>query len=200
MRCYLVRHAVTAETGLRLSGRIEGIALSDEGRAMAEAVASELSGVRLAAVYTSPIQRCRETASIVAAAHGLEWRSDDRLTEVDFGTWSGRTLKSLHRLAAWRRLLAFPSRFAFPDGESLRTAQQRSIDAIEELAGRHRREAIAVVAHSDVIRLTIAHYLAMPLDALHRLEIAPASVSVLDLAAEGPPRIPIVNRRCGALQ
>lgn len=193
MRCYLVRHAVTGETGARLSGRAAGIALSGEGRAMAGRLADHLAPVRLAAIYTSPIQRCRETAAFLAAPHGLDPVRDPRFTEVDYGAWTGRPLKSLYRLKAWQRLMAAPSRFAFPDGETLREAQQRAVDGVEEVAARHRNQAAAVVAHSDVIRVVLAHYLGMPLDALHRLDVAPASVSALDLGADGSVRVPIVN-------
>lgn len=193
MRCYLIRHAVTGETGARLSGRKSGIALSGEGRVMAERLAEHLGPLRLTAVYTSPIQRCRETAAFVAARHALEPIRDARFTEVDYGAWTGRSLKSLHRLKAWQRLMAVPSRFAFPEGETLREAQRRSVEAVEDLAVRHPRQAVAVVAHSDVIRLVLTHYLGMPLDAFHRLDVAPASVSVVDLSPGGAIGVPIVN-------
>ncbi len=89
-----------------------------------------------------------------------------------------------------------PSRVRFPGGESLVEVQARAVGACEELGTRHDGHPVAVVTHADVIRLLLAHYLGVPLDLYHRVSVAPASVSVVDLPAKGPPRVPIVN--CGA--
>ncbi|MGD2052055.1 MAG: histidine phosphatase family protein, partial [Acidimicrobiia bacterium] len=100
MRLFLVRHAVTDETGTKLSGRLPGIPLSAEGRAMAASVAEQLAPRPVTAVYTSPIRRCRETARILSEVWGVQPAVLPGLTEVDYGRWSGRSLKSLARLKA----------------------------------------------------------------------------------------------------
>lgn len=195
MRLLLVRHGVTAETGRILTGRLPGVSLSEEGTAQALAVADRLASARLAAVYTSPIERCRETASAVARTHGLRPRIDRRFIEVDYGRWNGRRLNDLRQLRAWSRLLETPSRFRFPGGsESLGGAQQRAVAGVEVLALRYPDKTIAVVSHSDIIRLVLAYYLGMAADLMHRLHVAPASVSVVELSPSRPPLVPIVNQ------
>ena len=96
-RLILIRHAPTAETGKRLTGRLPGVGLSAAGRRAAVALGQTLAAAPLEAVYTSPVQRCRETAVLVAGPHGLRPRAHRGLSEVDFGAWSGRTLASLRR-------------------------------------------------------------------------------------------------------
>ena len=197
MRLLLVRHGVTSETGRALTGRLPGVALSDMGRLDAAVVADRLSRRPIVAAYTSPIRRCRETARIVAGPHRLTPVTDRRAIEVDYGTWSGRKLADLNRLKAWGRLMAAPSRFRFPEGETLGEVQARAVEAVEEVAARHGTDEVLLVSHADVIRVLLCHYLGMPLDLIHRLNVAPCSLSVIDLAAEGTVHVPVVNQVFG---
>ena len=161
---------------------------------MAAAVAEDLAGHAIAALYTSPLQRCRETAAALGRGRDLTPIVERALIEVDYGAWSGRRLRRLAELKAWRTLIDTPSRFVFPGGsESFLQAQQRVVAAVERMASRHRSETVAAVTHNDVIRLAVAHYLGMPLDLFHRLHIGPASVTVVDLEPGRPPRVPVVN-------
>jgi probable phosphoglycerate mutase len=137
--------------------------------------------------------RCKQTAAHLATVWSLEAVIDRGFIEADFGEWSGRSLASLRRLKAWQGLFVAPSRFRFPGGESLGEVQSRSVAAVEALAARHRNKTVAVVSHSDVIRTLVAHYIGAPLDLFQRIDVAPASVSIIDLPAGGFPRVPVVN-------
>jgi broad specificity phosphatase PhoE len=106
MRILLLRHAPTGETGKTLTGRLPGVSLSPAGIAMAEELADSLADTRLSAVYTSPIERCRETAALVGRRQGMRARVRSAFIEADYGSWSGRPLKSLYRLKAWQQLMA----------------------------------------------------------------------------------------------
>lgn len=192
-RLLLIRHAPTPETGARLTGRLPGVSLAGVGRESAQRTAERLADVPLAAVYSSPIERTWETAEIIAAPRGLEPIPEDGLLEVDYGTWSGRTLKSLYRLKAWRTVQLTPSRMTFPEGENIAAAQRRAVDACERLAHSHGKKAIALVSHSDIIKSIVAHYLGQPLDLFQRLVISPASVSVIDVPRQGIPMVVAVN-------
>ena len=197
MRCHLIRHAVTADTGRILSGRLTGIPLSLEGVGMARLAADHLVGIGAVAVYTSPLQRCRETGRIIAEAASLPLLTDRSFVEVDYGTWSGRRLRDLYRLKAWQRLMRHPARFRFPEGETLGEVRSRAVSGLESLAERHGDEGVIVVSHGDVIRSLVCHYLGMDGDLIHRLDVAPASISVIDLDAGGAVSVPVVNHRPG---
>lgn len=160
---------------------------------MAQATATRLSGLKLAAVYSSPIERTWETAVEIAARHGLEPIAEPGVIEVDYGDWSGRTLKSLYRLKAWRTVQVTPSRMTFPGGENLADAQRRAVSAIERIAATHGKRTVAVVSHADIIKAVTAHYLGAPLDLFQRIAVAPASVTVLDVGRDGVPVVVTVN-------
>jgi probable phosphoglycerate mutase len=192
-RLHLVRHARTADTGVRLTGRLPGVGLDAVGREQAENAAALLAGTRLGAVYTSPLLRCRETARFIAAPHRLDPIPYRSLIEVDYGAWSGRTLAALRRTRAWRIMEANPSRMRFPGGEALFAVQARAVAACEELAAAHDREQIVLVSHGDVIRTVIAHYLGSPLDLYERIAVDPASITAIDLGTPHP-RVVAVNR------
>jgi probable phosphomutase (TIGR03848 family) len=188
----LIRHGVADATGKRLYGRSEGVHLSERGRAQADDLASRLAGLPLEAVYTSPLERCRETAERIARAHAVRAGTLPDLLETDTGGWTGRTFGQIRRTRLWRRIRALPSSARFPDGESLAEVQARAVRALEAIAERHPRGLVAAVSHGDPIRLALAYYAGVPLDLFQRLEVAPASVSAVAVGA-GPPLILRVN-------
>lgn len=195
MRALLVRHGVTAETGKILTGRLPGVALSDRGRLDARVVADRFADAKIAAVYSSPIRRCRETARILGEPHDLTPLTDRRFIEADYGRWSGRPLKDLTKLKAWQGLMNAPARFRFPEGETLNEVQDRAVAAMEELATTHGDEQVVVVSHADVIRSLLCHYIGTPLDLVHRLHVGPTSLSIIELLPGGAVLVPVVNRR-----
>lgn len=183
---YFVRHAVTDHTGQRLSGWLPDIHLSDAGRAQAEAVANRLSKAPLKAVYSSPIDRTLETARQIATRHRLRVIVREGLGEVHYGRWTNRSFKSLRRTKLWEVVQRWPSAARFPDGESIRELQARAVSEVELITDAHKRAAVCVVSHADVIRVILAHYLGMHLDLFQRIEISPASLSVIDIGELGP--------------
>ncbi len=193
MRVHLIRHSITPETGKRLSSLDPDIGLSPEGERLAEELAQSLQEVTLTAIYTSPHRRCVETASAIAKGRRIRPKIDPAFAEADYGRWLGRPLKSLYRLKAWQDLMVSPSRFRFPDGETLQEVQFRAVAGIESLASRHADDTIAVASHGDVIKVIVAHYLGMPLDLSNRIDPMPASVSVVDIPSKGSPRVSILN-------
>lgn len=186
MLLLLVRHGNTPLTGTRLTGRVPGVHLSEEGIRQAKGVAERLGGLPIKAVYASPLERCQETAEPIAARHRLQIRTLDAMAEVDYGEWAGKSFKQLTRLKAWSELHARPADFRFPGGESIREAQTRAIGATQELLKTHPKQAVVVVSHADLIRLTMAAYLGMGLDLYQRVIVGVASVSAVVLGDRVP--------------
>jgi probable phosphomutase (TIGR03848 family) len=190
---FLVRHGLTAQTGRVLYGRTPGIDLDDRGRAQAEELVRRFEGVRVTAVYSSPLERCVRTVEPLAAARRLDVRTDDGLLEMDAGAWTGKTLRQVRRAKAWDTVQRTPSAFTFPGGgEAFTDAQARAVASIERIARRHRRGAVVVATHGDIVRITLAHLTGTPLDAFQRIVIDTVGVSVVELG--GPrPHILLVN-------
>ena len=183
---FLVRHGVTAHTGHRLSGWLEGIHLTDEGREQARVAAEGLAHVDFDAVFASPIDRTMETARAIALKQGKRVRARKDIGEVDYGKWANRSLKTLMRTKLWDQVLHQPSAARFPDGESLREVQTRAVTAMEEIAAEYPKGKVCCVSHGDVIKLVAAHYLGVHIDLYQRIVIGPASVSVVSLSPHGP--------------
>ena len=160
---------------------------------MAAEVAGRLAAVKVAAIYASPLERAMQTAGAIATRQRKQVLAHDGLLEVDYGTWAGRSLRSLYKLKAWRTVVTTPSRVRFPDGESLLEAQTRMVKTCQELAHRHRNKAIVVVSHADTIKAALSHYLGQPLDLFNRIAVAPASVAVIDLPEGGAPMVLTMN-------
>lgn len=175
----LLRHAVTEQTGAVLSGWTPGLHLSEQGREQAEALAGRLEPVPLDAVYASPLERCQETAVVVAGAKGLKLETLEDVGEVRYGDWTGRTLKELSREPLWKVVQATPSAARFPDGESIFEMQARAVLAVEGLREAHRSQTVAVCSHADVIKALTCHYLGMHLDLCQRVVVSPASVTAI---------------------
>lgn len=188
MLLFLVRHAATAITGVKLTGRLPGFDLSAAGREQARATGERLAQAPLKAIYSSPLERCTQTAEAIARHHRIAVRTLEQLSEVDYGDWQGRTMKALYATKSWKQLKARPADFRFPRGETIREAQTRGMRATEGLRAKHRGKAVVVCSHADMVRLLVAGYLGLSIDLYDRITIAPASITTLSLEQD-PPRL-----------
>jgi probable phosphomutase (TIGR03848 family) len=183
----LVRHGHTATTGTLLPGRAPGLALSDAGHAEAQRTAELIAdGTKIDAVYTSSLERARQTAAPIAAATGLRAKVDRGLIECDFGAWTGERLATLMKKPEWATVQRAPSTFRFPGGESFAEMQHRIVSTIDRLRALHRGGTIVCVSHADPIKAAIAHAIGTHLDLFQRIVVSPASVSALAFLASGP--------------
>jgi probable phosphoglycerate mutase len=189
---FLVRHGSHDRLGRILCGRMNGVSLSERGREEARAAARRLAAEELAAVYSSPLERTQETAELVAEAAGLPVEIAPDLTEIDFGAWTGSEFAALADDPGWMRWNATRTRARAPGGETLPEVQTRLVRWLDEACRRHPAERIAAVSHGDPIKTLLAHAIGLPLGNLDRLEISPASVSVL-LAGDWGMRVASVN-------
>lgn len=189
----LIRHASHDWLGNGLAGRTAGVALNRQGREEAGRLAKCLAEHGLDTIYSSPTQRARETAEAMAIRSQRPLVIEPALDEVDFGAWSGRAFDSLRDDPEWLTWVHKRSAAQPPGGESIGAVQFRAVSLIERLLAEHSAAAtLALVSHGDVIKSVLARYLAIPLDALERFEIAPASFSVLE-AGPGWSRVKLVN-------
>ncbi len=176
----LVRHGLTAMTGPVLAGWTPDVHLDDRGRAQAAGLAERLAGVPLAAIVTSPLDRCRETAAAIAGDRPVE--VDDRLGECRYGDWTGRSLKELSKDPLWKVVQQHPSAAVFPgqDGEALRDAQHRAVAAVRDWNSRLGLDATWLAcSHGDVIKAVVADALGVHLDLFQRIVVDPCSVTVV---------------------
>lgn len=181
-----VRHGKTSTTGQVLPGRAAGLHLDDTGRRQAQRAAELLTGVTVAAVYCSPLERTRETAAPIAAALGLRPKIERGLLEADFGEWTGAELKRLAKLPEWRQVQHAPSSFRFPGGESFAEMQFRIVACVDALRRRHHGETIVCVSHADPIKAFLADALGVHLDLFQRIVISPCAVSVVTWPGASP--------------
>ena len=181
----LVRHALCDHVGDRLAGRAAGVRLNAEGRSQGAQLAERLADVGVEAVYTSPLERARETAEIIAARVRAPVMEHPELTEIDFGEWTGKSFGELAPLDAWRRFNDSRATALVPGGECMADAQRRALRAIEEIASGHPESVIVTVSHADVIKAVLAFHLRMSLDDILRFDVAPASVSVVEVGDWG---------------
>jgi broad specificity phosphatase PhoE len=182
----LIRHASHALLGHTIVGRAPGVPLSPDGAREAERIAERLERSGIGALYSSPLERARATAAPVAARLHVDVQIADELNEIDFGDWTNRTLAELHELEEWRRFNVFRSTSRIPNGEAMAEVQGRMLRLIERLCSAHSEQSVALVSHGDVIKATLAHCLGVPLDLFQRIEISPASVSLVRIARYGP--------------
>jgi probable phosphomutase (TIGR03848 family) len=188
----LVRHGHTDTAGKRLTGWTPGVHLNARGREQAERLVERLDGVRIDAVVSSPLERCRETAAPLAKARRLAVRIRRGLIETGYGEWTGRSIAQLRRTRLWRTVMHAPSNARFPGGESLLEVQTRAVGAALDVAREHPRGTVVVVSHADVIRLLLAHVAGAHPDHLLRWSVDTGSISAVSFSDEVP-RLLAVN-------
>ncbi|GAA3797756.1 histidine phosphatase family protein [Amycolatopsis tucumanensis] len=181
----LLRHGRSTANGSGvLAGRTPKVGLDDTGRAQAQALVERLAGVPLAEVVCSPMLRCKNTVAPLVAERGLIRTVEPRLSEVDYGEWTGRELKDLVKEPLWRVVQAHPSAAVFPGGEGLAGMQARAVAAVREhdarITAEHGDHAVWLLcSHGDVLKSILADALGQHLDAFQRIVVDPASISVV---------------------
>ena len=188
----LIRHGMTDAVGYQLVGWTPGVGLNEKGRAEVERLGQNLAGVRLDAIYSSPLDRARQTAEAVAGHHGLHVTFRDDLGEVKFGDWTGLLLAEVEPDPRWHAWNACRSTAGTPNGETYLELQDRMVSELTRIAAAHPNGTVAVVSHADSLRAALLQFLGMPGDFCLRLAVRPASVSVAQLG-DGPPRVLAVN-------
>jgi probable phosphoglycerate mutase len=158
---------------------MDGVTLSEQGRAEAGAVAQRLSREAVAALYVSPMQRAQETAAPIAAALGLDLQVDKDLDEVDYGRWTGAPLEELAGDPGWNRWNRLRAQGHVPGGEAALEVQLRMARWLARAVQAHPAQGVVAVGHGDPIKALLAHALGLSLDSYDRFEISPASLSVL---------------------
>jgi len=195
----LIRHGITEAVGQSLTGRLADTPLSEPGRKEVRRLSMALVHLGLEAIYTSPMRRARETAEIIGQPCGLQPRVVNGLTDVDFGSWTGRLLSELRNDEAFRAFNRHRSLTRIPGGEHLIQVQDRMVRECLAMVDLHGGRTVAMVGHLDPLRLLLGYFLGVTVDATARLEIAPASLTALSLTPEGACLL-LANWRAGGLE
>jgi probable phosphomutase (TIGR03848 family) len=190
----LVRHGrTTANAAGLLAGRAAGVSLDQIGREQAALTGDRLAVVPLAGVVSSPLERCQQTARLILdrQAGNPSAPTDPDLTECDYGQWQGRLLSDLATEDLWAAVQSQPSAVVFPGGESMAAMQARSVAAIRRHDAAFEAEygpgAVWVaVSHGDIIKSILADALGMHLDLFQRINVGPASLSIVHYGAVRP--------------
>ena len=187
----LIRHGLCDPVGKSIAGRSPGVHLDKNGHRQARSLAKALDRLPIAAVYSSPLDRARETAGRLAERFGLEVRNSSGLEELDYGDWTGRTLDSLAADPIWQQFNRQRAATRIPRGETMGEVVDRATSAVDEMRAEHPDALVAAVTHGDVIRALLASWAGMPLDHMLLLEIAPASLSAVHFSPE--PHLLLMN-------
>jgi probable phosphomutase (TIGR03848 family) len=182
---FLIRHGrSTANNKGVLAGRLPGVELDAVGIDQAHAVAHKLKRIEFNAVYSSPLPRCINTAKIITTSQKKAPKIliENRFTECDYGSWSGKKLSKLATLSLWKVIQNSPSQAKFPNGESMVDMAHRASSSLLEILQQSKKKSqkIAIVSHADVIKSLLAFAMGLHLDNFQRLIIDPASVSKIN--------------------
>jgi probable phosphomutase (TIGR03848 family) len=177
----LVRHGLTEANGSGiLAGWTAGVGLAEKGREQVATLNQRLADLPVAAVISSPLERCQQTAAAIAdGREGMTVDTDERLGECRYGDWEGQSLKVLAKDPLWKVVQTHPSAARFPGGEALRDTQARAVQAIRDHNAALGDVTWVAVSHGDVIKAILADALGMHLDMFQRIQVDPASVSVI---------------------
>lgn len=192
---FLIRHASCSGLGQKLWGRTPGVCLNEKGKLQAQQLAARFNGIKLQALYSSPLERAVETAETIAQSMELDVKKSYALNEIDYGDWTNKTFEILSMDERWRRYNARRSTTIIPSGESFLDVQSRVVKELDVLSHEHANARVALVSHADIIKAAVAYFTATPIDMIERLEISPCSVSVLALDEESATLLTI-NSRC----
>lgn len=182
----LIRHGRTsANAAGLLAGWSPGVFLDEVGITQVRELAEQVSELDLSAIVSSPLDRTLETSqelsnSLASMGRDIPIRIDERIGECHYGDWTGKALSELSEHELWPAVQGHPASVRFPGGESLLEMQHRAVTCVRELNAEFGATATyAVVSHGDVIKAILADALGMHFDHFQRIQVSPASVSVV---------------------
>lgn len=176
---YLVRHAWHERMSRVLCGRMPGVGLADDGIAEARRAAERLCACGVSAIFSSPLDRARQTAAEIARVLELEIVVDEALNEIDLGEWTGRSFDELNNDPAWRQWNSRRDRVRAPGGEAMSDVQQRLDAWMARTRENYPESGVVAVSHGDVIKAAVCQCLGLPTSRHYAFEIGPASTSVI---------------------
>jgi len=195
-RLLLVRHGATPLTAEDRFSGAGGVDLSDEGRRQVARLAERLAREPLAAVYTSPLARTMETATLLAHPHGLPLLQREGLREISHGRWEGLSRAEVEarfneEYEAWE---SDPFTFAPEGGESGVAVLARALPVVREIVVAHEGQRVLVVSHKATLRLLLSSLLGFDARGYRdRLDQSPACLNVVDFRGPVRPRLMLFN-------
>ena len=193
-RVILIR---SGSTDWHEQGKLVGQAdpgLSERGRKHAEKAAAALLGVRVSELLCSPLQRSVQTAQVVGERCGLHTARDQRLSAMACGHWQGQTFEALSEEPLYQQFKLRPTDVRPPGGEGVEAARRRAVAAVDQALGDAASgDVLALVTHSDIIRMLLGHYLGAPVNAYTRMQVNPGSLSIIAFGHGGAARVVASN-------
>lgn len=194
-RLFLIRHGqVEGFESKRYNGQ-KNVPLTAHGRRQLDLVAERLAGVRLDAIWSSDLDRCRYGAERLAAPRGVPVTYREQLRELHAGDWEGLSWEDLQRLypTEWQARLADIATYQIPGGESFHQASRRVLPELGRLLDTHPGQNVALVAHGGVNRIILLDALGAALDKVFSLEQDYACLNVIDYFADGYRTVRLMN-------
>jgi probable phosphomutase (TIGR03848 family) len=181
----LVRHASHDLMEGTLAGHMPGVYLSAQGQQQAQQMADRMAALPIVAIYSSPLARTLQTAAPLASRLNLPVQASVGFAEIDFGEWTGKRFDELAADPRWRDWNTFRSSSGLPNSGLMLEVQVRAVATVQGLCQQHPDQVVVIVSHSDVIKAVIAHYMGVHLDLFQRIEISPASISLIAVSSWG---------------
>ncbi len=185
MEILLIRHGETAwNRERRMQGHID-IPLNEEGRRQARALGAALAAERPDAIWSSDLQRARDTAQSVADAHDMPVHLDAALRERCYGAFEGMTYQEIadRYPDAMRQWKAREPHARFPSGErdaeTLHEFHQRCVEAATGIVRRYQAGKLVIVAHGGVLDCLYRAATGMALEAERNFGNANAAINRL---------------------
>jgi broad specificity phosphatase PhoE len=188
----LIRHGDCEPVGKSIAGRMSGVNLNERGLEQARILAERLGKMKIDRLYSSPLERTRQTAAPLAKVLRCDVQISEELHEINYGKWTGKTFEELSTIPLWKEFYSFKSNTRIPEGEMVVEVESRMCRFIEA-ERRNCNGTVAIFSHGDPIKTVIAHYTGIPLDFVVRLEISPASISILRIDDYGASVLTVNN-------
>jgi broad specificity phosphatase PhoE len=196
-RFILVRHGQTEWNRVeRFRGRAD-LSLDETGRRQAEAAALRLKGEKIAAIYSSPLKRTIETASILARQLKLPVQPFEGLLDIDFGSWQGLSPEEAAQQDSqlYKKWLEHPDEVSFPNGESLDIVRQRVVSGVEDVASKHHDQTVVLVSHKVVCQVLMCAMIGLDNSHFWQVRQDVNAINIFELR-DGAPLVMLVNDTC----
>ena len=163
-----------------LAGRTPGVPLTDKGHDQAKKAAKFLEDMNISAIYSSPIERAKNTAEIVAEHTSVDVRIDDRLIELDMGKFTGMPYDDIFNSHGnvFMKFYRGELEIAHNGVETFADVKKRVLGIVDHVVDNHPDENVVLVTHMDPIKAMLSTVVSLSPENLFELIIANASLNI----------------------
>jgi len=180
LKIFLIRHGETEHNRDKIVSGISDSMLTETGKLQSKKLAGYFANEKIDTVYASPLSRAIETAREITTKKSLQVNCDERLREINFGEWEGKSWDFVHKTVSnWKEIR---HEYRSPNGETQQEVSERVLAFLGEIKKKHKEGSIVIVGHGSVNKAFLGILLKISLKERYSIGQSNACINLIGIS------------------